>query len=236
MGAEGYQGFSQLEWYSAYLEGNVRAGAAGGMFWILTPDPARGYGVTYVTNRDQSVLAEVTRASQMFVSLAAADPPERLTDAEAHLVPRQFAWSRPESDPATLPLMIVREDKSILYRFKPQMASSERFEKVGGGPGYVWGFGAGYLEYTVPERADRRRVSQLIVRAHIQPVLPTDAKPENIKTRVTLLVNGKDCGSRLIPVEPVGQPLIQEWRVDALFSPTQRHARSAAHDSFRCHT
>jgi hypothetical protein len=45
--------------------------------------------------------------------------------------------------------------------------------------------------------------------------LPEDAKRENIKTRVTLFVNGKDCGSRLIPVEPEGQPLIQEWRVDA---------------------
>jgi hypothetical protein len=95
------------------------------------------------------------------------------------------------------------------------MASSERFEKVGGGPGYIWGYGVGYLEYTVPERTDRRRVSEIIVRAHIQPVLPTDAKPESIKTRVTLFVNGRDCGSRLIPVEPQGQPLIQEWRVNS---------------------
>ena len=216
MGVEGYKGFSQVEWYRAYLESNVRAGAAGAMFWILTPDPARGYGITYVTDRDQGVLAEVTRASQMFASLAAADPPERLTDAAAHLVPRQFAWTRAENDPATLPLGIVREDKSILYRFKPQTASSERFEKVGGGPGYIWGFGVGHLEYTVPAREDRRRVGQIIVRAHIQPVLPIDAKPENINTRVTLFVNGKDCGSRLIPVEPASQPLIQEWRVDAL--------------------
>jgi hypothetical protein len=111
--------------------------------------------------------------------------------------------------------MIVREDRSILYRFKPQMAASERFEKVGGGPGYIWGSGVGHLEFVVPAREDRRRVSHLIVRAHIQPVLPIDAKPENIKTRVTLFVNGKDCGSRLISVEPANQPLIQEWRVDA---------------------
>jgi hypothetical protein len=95
------------------------------------------------------------------------------------------------------------------------MASSERFEKVGGGPGYIWGFGVGNLEYTVPARADRRRVSELIVRAHLQPVLPTDAKSENIKTRVTLLVNGRDCGSRLIAWELLGETLIQEWRVDA---------------------
>lgn len=216
MGVDGYRGFSQAEWYRAYLESNVRDGAAGAMFWILTPDVARGYGVTYVTDRDKAVLAEVARASQMFALLASADPPERLTDNDRHLVPRQFVWSRAENDPATLPLAIVREDKSILYRFKPQMAAGERFEKIGSGPGYIWGSGAGSLEYTVPEREDRRRVSELIVRAHIQPVLPTDAKPENIKTRVTLFVNGKNCGSRLIPVEPNGQPLIQEWRVDAL--------------------
>jgi mannan endo-1,4-beta-mannosidase len=216
MGVEGYNGFSQLEWYRAFLENNVRAGAAGAMFWILTPDPARGYGVTYTTNRDQDVLGEVKRAAQMFGSLADADLPERLLDGPRHFVPRQFAWTRPIDDPATLPQVIVREDKSILYRFKPLMATSERFEKVGGGPGYIWGFGVGHLEYTVPAREDRRRVSQIIVRAHIQPVLPIDAKPADIKTRVTLFINGSDCGSRLIPVEPAGQPLIQEWRIDAL--------------------
>ena len=215
MGVDGYKGFSQAEWYRAYLESNVRAGAGGAMFWILTPDVARGYGVTYVTDRDKTVLAEVARASQMFASLASADPPERLADNARHLVPRQFVWARDENDPATLPLAIVREDKSILYRFKPQMAASERFEKIGDGPGYLWGFGVGYLEYTVPAREDRRRVSEVIVRAHIQPVLPEDARPENIETRVTLFVNGKDCGSRLISVETRGQPLIQEWRVDA---------------------
>jgi hypothetical protein len=184
------------------------------MFWILTPDPARGYGISYATDRDRGVLAEITRASQMFASLAGADPPERLLDPTRHLVPRQFAWTLPANDPATAPLAIVREDKSILYRFKPEMVASERFEKMGGGPGYVWGSGVGYLEYTVPAREDRRKVSLIIVRAHLQPVLPTDAKPENIKTRVTLFVNGSDCGSRLIPVEPAGQPLIQEWRID----------------------
>ncbi|MGH9875025.1 MAG: glycoside hydrolase 5 family protein [Pyrinomonadaceae bacterium] len=213
MGVEGHLGFSQLNWYRAYFESNVAAGAAGAMFWILTPDPVRGYGVTYTTDRDQAVFAEITRASQMFSSLAAADPPERLLDPTRHLVPRQLAWTRPANDPAELPLMIVNEDRSILYRFKPQMASSERFEKVGSGPGYIWGVGVGFLEYTVPARADRRRVSEIIVRAHIQPVLPTDAKPEDIQTRVTLFMNGRDCGSRLIPVEPHSQPLIQEWRV-----------------------
>ena len=215
MGVEGHRGFSQVDWYRAYLESNVAAGAAGAMFWILTPDPARGYGVTYTSDRDRAILAEITRAAQKFASLANADPPERLLEATRHLVPRQFAWTRPPNDPAELPLMIVNPDKSILYRFKPGIASSERFEKIGGGPGYIWGFGVGYLEYTVPARADRRRVSEIFVRAHLQPVLPVDAKPENIKTHVTLFVNGRDCGSRLIPVESRGQPLIQEWRVNS---------------------
>ena len=214
MGPEGHRGFSQLEWYRAFFESNIRAGSAGAMFWILTPDPARGYSITYANGRDEDLLAEIKHASQMFASLADADPPERLLDASRHLVPRQFAWARPANDPATLPLVTVREDKSILYRFKPQMASSERFEKIGEGPGYVWGSGVGHLEYTVPARADRRKVGLIIVRAHIQPVLPTDAKSEDIKTRVNLFINGKDCGSRLIAVEPPGEPFIQEWRVD----------------------
>ena len=217
MGIDGYKGFSQAAWFRTYFESNVSAGSAGAMFWILTPDPGRGYGVTYLTPRDQSVLDEVRRAAQMFTSLASADPPERLTDATLHLVPRQFAWMRLENDPATRPQVIYREDKSILYRFKPQMAAAERFEKVGGGPGYIWGFGVGHLEYVTPAREDRRRVSQIIVRAHIQPVLPIDASAEWIRTRVTLFVNGASCGSRLIKVETGSEPLIQEWNVHGFF-------------------
>jgi hypothetical protein len=92
-----------------------------------------------------------------------------------------------------------------------------RFEKIGSGPGYIWGFGMGAVDYVIPERAERRRVSEIIVRAHIQPVPPEDARPEDIKTRVTLFVNGADCGSRLVSLEPQGQPLIQEWRVEGFF-------------------
>lgn len=217
MGLEGFNGASQLEWFRAFFEGNIRAGSGGAMFWILTPDPNRGFGVTYTTPRDQAILNEIKRASDAFAATRSAAPPERLTNAGHHLVPRQFAWARPAGDPATIPLMIVREDRSLLYRFKPQMAGTMRFEKLGGGPGYLWGFGVGFVEYVVPAREDRRRVSEIIVRAHIQPVLPIDARPEWIKTRVTLFVNGADCGSRLISVEPLGQPLIQEWHVDGFF-------------------
>jgi hypothetical protein len=92
------------------------------------------------------------------------------------------------------------------------MASAQRFEKIGDGPGYIWGFGSGFVEYTIPARKDSRRVSEIIVRAHLQPVLPIDAPPGFVKTRVTLFADGWDGGSRLIPVEPKGQPLVQEWR------------------------
>ena len=217
MGVEGYNGASQVEWYKAFFDGNARAGAAGAMLWILTPDARRGYGVTYSTPRDQNLLTEIARASQMFEALQTAELPQHLLDSEEHLVPRQFAWSRPAGDDAGLPQMTVRDDKSILYQFRPQTASAERFEKIGEGAGYIWGSGSGYLEYTVPEREDRRKVSEIIVRAHVQPVLPIDAPTGFVKTRVTLFVNGWNGGSRLIPVESEGQPLIQEWRLTGLF-------------------
>lgn len=217
MGVEGHNGASQLDWYRAFFEGNLAAGAGGAMFWILTPDTRRGYGVTYATPRDKELLGEVARASQMFSSLQTAELPAHLLESEKHLIPRQFAWTRAEGDAATLPQMIVREDKTILYQFKPQMASAKRFEKIGEGVGYMWGFGSGFLEYTIPERADRRRVSEIVVRAHIQPVLPIDAPQGFVKTRVTLFVEGWDAGSRLIPIEPQGQPIIQEWRLTGMF-------------------
>jgi mannan endo-1,4-beta-mannosidase len=217
MGVEGYKGASQVEWYKAFFDGNARAGAAGAMFWIFTPDARRGYGVTYSTPRDQNLLSEIARASQMFAALQSAELPQHLQDSEEHLVPRQFAWARPAGDDTALPQITVRDDKSILYQFRPQTASAERFEKIGEGAGYIWGSGSGYLEYTVPERADRRKVSEIIVRAHVQPVLPIDAPHGFVKTRVTLLVDGWDGGSRLIPLETKGQPLIQEWRLTGLF-------------------
>jgi mannan endo-1,4-beta-mannosidase len=216
MGVEGYNGFSQADWYRAFFEGNIRAGSSGAMFWILTPDPRRGYGVTYSTPRDSEVFSRINHAAKAFTSLPAAEPPQHLLDPLRHLVPRQFAWMKSEGAVETNPQMIVREDKSILYHFKPNMASAQRFEKIGYGPGYIWGYGSGYVEYSTGERSDRRRVSEIVVRAHLQPVEPIDAAREFVKTRVTLFVNGWNCGSRLIPFEPQGKPLIQEWRMTGL--------------------
>ena len=215
MGPEGYKGFSEADWYRAYFEDTARSGASGAMFWILTPDAQRGYGVTYSSPRDAAVLAELTGAAHLFASLRNASPSPELLDPGKHLVPRQFAYYRSESE-AIQPQALFPTDGTLLYRFGPNAAVSGRFEKLGGGDGYIWGGGVGYFEYLVPERKDRRRVGQIVVRAHIQPVLPVDAKPDWIRTRVTLFVNGKDCGSRLVPVEDPKAPLIQEWKIDSL--------------------
>jgi mannan endo-1,4-beta-mannosidase len=224
MSSDGYKGLSQVDWYRAYFEHVARAGASGAMFWILTPDPERGYGVTWLSTRDGPVLAAVNGAAHLFTSLANAWPPPALLDAGKHLVLRQFAFERAESDQAVQPKTIFQEDRTILYRFGPNMAVRGRFEKLGGGDGYIWGSGVGFFEYVVPPRNDRRRVGQIVVRAHIQPVLPVDAKSSWIHTRVTLIINGTEYGSRLIPVEDPKAPLIQEWKIDA-WSPRLRAAR-----------
>ena len=219
IGPEGYNGISEIDWYRAYLEYVARNGAGGAMFWILTPDAQRGYGVTYSSARDAQLLNEIQGASHMFASLVNASPPPELTDAGKHLIPRQFAFDRPATDPATQPKIIFHDEdaknKLILYRFTPNNVTSGRFEKLGGGDGYIWGAGTGYFEYVVPPRNDRRKVGTITVRAHIQPVLPTDAKKDWIRTRVTLFVDGKFMGSRLVPSEDPKSPLIQEWKIDS---------------------
>lgn len=214
MGPEGYKGFTEAQWYRAYLESAARAGVGGVMYWILTPDPRRGYGITYTTERDAEVRAEIRRAADLMASLEKESPPRRLMDADQHLIPRQFAFTRPESDPALRP-EVDAQGGTLFYRFKPEMAVSARFEKLGGGEGYIWGAGMGFVEYLVPARDKYRRVGEITVRAHIQPVLPVDARPSDTSTRVTLFINGTSCGSRLIPVEDPRSALTQEWRVDS---------------------
>ena len=215
MSPDGYKGVSQAEWYRAYFEHALRARVGGAMFWIWTPDPKRGYGVTTASPRDEALRAEIRRAAKAYASLQDEKPPRELLSADHHLVPRQFAFTRPPDDPMIRPVILAREDGTLLYRFTPETAESARFEKLGGGEGYIWGAGVGSVEYIVPPREKYRRVGSLIVRAHIQPVPPHDAPPSGIATRVTLFVGGTECGSRLIPVEAKGQPLIQEWRIDS---------------------
>ena len=215
MGPEGYKDSSEIDWFRAFFDANLRAGSAGTMFWILTPDPKRGYGINYTTERDRELLLEIKSASEKIAALQAVSPPDKLTESSNHLVPRQFAWTR-KVDELTAPRVFFREDKSVLYQLKPNMATAEQFEKVGSGPGYIWGSGSGFLEYTIPARPDRRRIGEIIVRAHIQPVSPVDATRSFVKSRVTLLINDWDCGSRLIPFETSDEPLIQEWRMTGL--------------------
>jgi mannan endo-1,4-beta-mannosidase len=224
MSHDGFKGTSQIDWFRAYFDHTARDGAGGAMFWILTPDPDRGYGITYSSPRDAGVIAEIRGASNVFSSLVNATPPPALLDSGKHLVPRQFAFARSETEEGIQPHVIYQQDGRILYRFAPGTVVRGRFEKLGAGPGYIWGSGVGYFEFIVPGRDTRRRVGEIVVRAHIQPVLPTDGKPDWIHTRVTLFVNGTDCGSRLIPWEDPKAPLIQEWKIDS-WSPRLRAAR-----------
>ena len=224
MSGEGFNGLSQADWYRAYFDNAAREGASGAMFWILTPDPQRGYGVTWTIPRDAALLAEITGGAHLFTSLTNASPPPATLDAGKHLVPRQFVFAREPNEKAVQPEPIYQPDGTILYRVWPNMVVRGGFEKLGGGEGYIWGAGAGYFEYVVPARQGYRRVGKIVVRAHIQPIWPNDAQPSQIQTRVTLFVNGSDCGSRQAPVEDPKAPLILEWQVNS-FSARWRAAR-----------
>ena len=213
MGVEGYNGFSQIDWYHAFLDHNARFGSAGAIFWIITPDPRRGYGVTYTTSRDQQLLAEIRQGSDLFASLASQWPPRELRDSGRHLVPRQFAFNRALDDPGVKPQLIVRDDRSCFIASPRWRWPSDL--KRSGRTGLHLGLRSRLSGICCSGRPERRKVGSLLVRAHIQPVLPIDARPADIKTRVNLFVNGTDCGSRFIPFEPNGQPIIQEWNIDS---------------------
>ena len=216
--AEGFNGFSQLEWFRAYFDAAARWDAGGAMFWILTHVAERAYGVHYANERDAPLRAEFARAARLLDSTAAAEPPPLLRDAARHLVPHQFAFARVASDTSARPEIRTDGGEKILYRFAPEQAARGRFEKLGSGPGYVWGAGVGFFEYVTPARDDGwRRVGELVVRAHLQPTLPADAGGRFRQTRVRLLVNDVDCGAR--PVPAVDKPLahVEEWRVRSSF-------------------
>src|SRR5215831_10720317 len=130
MGPEGYHGTSEVEWYRAYFEHTARDGAGGAMFWIITPDAQRGYGITYSSPRDAQLMNEIEGASHVFASLINAWPPPDLTDAGKNLIPRHFAFERPQAEAAAQPKIIFHDEdpknKSILYRFTPNNVASGR--------------------------------------------------------------------------------------------------------------
>lgn len=212
MGLEGYQGFTEAQWFRAYFTHAARVGAAGAMFWIFTPDVNRGYGVTYTTARDNEVRAEFAQAAQNFAAAANARPPAHLLDAERHLIPRQFVFTQNKSE-MEAKVIVRNEGASLIYRFAPEQAVRAQFERIGRGSGYVWGDGMGAFEYAVPARGEWRWINEIIVRARAQPVPPWDARGRLTQTTATLFINGRNCGSRLVPQN---DELTQEWRVTAL--------------------
>ena len=214
MAPEGYKGFSPEDWFRAYFEGAARSGISGAIYWIFTPDPKRGYGISYTNARDEGVRKEIRRAALLFRELQYDwPPPASLLDDSRHLIPRQFAFAR--TDASIQPRVIKLEDQSVVYAFAPEQASAGRFEKLGGGQGYVWGYGMGFFEYTVPAGKERPSARKIIVRAHVQPVPPHDLEPSTVSTQVTLFINGINCGTRLVQREGAGQAVIQEWQVDS---------------------
>lgn len=214
---EGLKGLSQPEWFRAYFDDAARAGAGGAMFWILTHDPARDYGVSYTTARDDALRAGFARAARLLETTASLQPPPDIRDDGRHLIPRQFAFARDERDASALPLLTRKpDDATLIYGFAPEQAASGRFEKLGGGAGYIWGDGIGFFEYRVPPRDGWRRVGEVTVRAYLQPTPPADARGRIDATRVTLFIDGHDCGSRLVSLETKPRATIHEWRTRSL--------------------
>ncbi|MEO6391168.1 MAG: cellulase family glycosylhydrolase [Pyrinomonadaceae bacterium] len=210
---EGFHGMSRVDWFRAYFDSAVRAGVAGAMCWIYTNDTTRDYGIT-PDPRDNPTHAEIKRAAELMIMQAAAAPPANVMDLEHHLIPHQFAFNRPVNDPVTMPKITVRPE-GILYQFHPESAVAGRFERIDGGFGYVWGVGMGYFDYLVPERAYRKRIGRIIVRANLKPVEPYDAHGQVFNSRVTLFINGADCGSKLLLTPGPGQVLLQTWTIDS---------------------
>jgi mannan endo-1,4-beta-mannosidase len=217
MTPEGYAGISQSEWFRAYFESVARAGLSGAMFWRWTPDARGEYNISYSTPKDAAVRAEIQRGARLFATLQYDwPPPPRLLDASRHLIPHQFAFTRKGGDPESVkPAINSLQDGTTLYTFAPEQATEGRFEKLGGGDGYIWGYGMGFFEYTVPAVENRGRVKRIIVRAHLQPVAPHDVSPSQVSTEVTLFINGTNCGTRLVPAESAGQAVVREWQVDS---------------------
>jgi len=75
-----------------------------------------------------------------------------------------------------------------------------RFERPGCGDGYIWGLGMGFFEYIIQPREESKQVGAIVVRVNMKPVEPWDSHGRVRDTRVTLFINGINCGSRLVPL------------------------------------
>jgi mannan endo-1,4-beta-mannosidase len=210
----GFNGLSQSEWYRAYFESAAQSGVSGAFVWVFTQVLSRNYGITSKP-RDDEVRSAIRGGADLLESLRNETTPSNLRDDGRHLVPRQFAFTREINDPRVVPQITKPDIGIIKYGFKPESVLSERFEKIGGGDGYIWGAGIGFLEFRVPPREDWRRIGRIIVRAHLKPVPPDESNGRVTTSRVTLIINGKNCGSRLIPVEEPPLAQIEEWVVES---------------------
>ena len=142
MAPEGYKGSSAAEWFRAFFEHSARAGAAGAMFWIWTPDPKRGYGVSYTTPRDEGVRAEIRRAAELFASLKTSGRPVLyLTPDITYTAP--VAFTRPETDAARAPTHCARRWNAPLS-LQTRACRERALREDGGGQGIsgaqVWAY------------------------------------------------------------------------------------------------
>lgn len=201
---DGLNGHTRRDWLRAYFGAAARLGAAGAMLWIVTPDAGRDYGIT---PDDLEVHDEMKRGAQLMAQRP--NPPAELFDGARHLAPVQFAFARRADDEAALPH--APDDRANLYRFRPEQAVRGQFEKLGSGAGYVWGAGAGFFEYVVPPRHRWQRISEVRVRARLQPVVPSDARGRISGSQVELRIDGTRCGAALVPEDE--RDAIYEWRV-----------------------
>jgi hypothetical protein len=58
-------------------------------------------------------------------------------------------------------------------------------------------------------------VGKIIVRANLKPVEPYDANGQVFNSRVTLFINGTDCGSKLLQTPRPGEVNLQTWTIDS---------------------
>ncbi len=212
MGPEGANNISEATWYHAFFEHSLQSGVSGAMFWILTPDVQRGYGVTYTTPRDEAIRAEIRQAAAQFAQFQSDKPPRYVLNFKHHLILRQFEFVRAAAEPLAQAVWEKAPEGVARYSFKPEGATRGRFERIGGGEGYVWGNGMGFFEYTLPARAFRR-TGRIVVRANLQPVPPFDANGRVRQTTVNLFVNGIDCGPRPVNLAESKVSII-EWPID----------------------
>ncbi|MEJ7617064.1 MAG: hypothetical protein WKF30_08930 [Pyrinomonadaceae bacterium] len=116
MGTEGYQGFSDADWYRAYFAHAARVGAGGAMYWIHSRCGARLRHLHH--GRDEAVRREFARAAQA-AAAAHAQASAHLLDAGHHLIPRQFVFTQNKNEVGEK-IVVRDEGEQLIYRFSPE--------------------------------------------------------------------------------------------------------------------